>query len=787
MYLDELNKEQREAVIYDKGPLLILAGAGSGKTRTMIYRVAHLINEGVSPYKILVMTFTNKAATEIKDRINDILDLKFPGMWVGTFHSICLRILQTEAHHIGYMNPFTIYSQANQKTVIRKCIKILDLDQNKYKVKTFLTAISRAKNDLITYQEFLDSDKPFDNIIGQVYQLYQENLKSNNAMDFGDLIMNTVKVFRENKNVLEKYQEKFEHILIDEYQDTNKAQYNLVKYLTQKNKNICVVGDDDQSIYGWRGADLSNILDFENDFQNVKTIRLEQNYRSTSNILNAANSVIDNNTYRKSKKLWTDKDEGEKVYCYEADDEVEEAYFILKMIKELNITKGYEWHDMAILYRTHAQSRPIEDAFLYHNIAYKIYGGVRFYDRKEIQDILAYANIVVNSHDSARLQRIINVPRRGIGDRTFERLSEYANNHGLSLYQATEKTEDIETLSSTYKNKINSFRTLIEDLKEYEQNNPVHEVMKEIASKSGYEADLAELKKKNNVEAETRLENISELINVAKQFSELNPDGGLEEFLNSISLETDVDSYEEDGDSVTLMTLHSAKGLEFKVVFMVGLEEGLFPSNKFDGDAEEELEEERRLCYVGMTRAQEELYMSFARSRRQYGEMNYNAPSRFLEEIDAKYLEMLNVDDQTESGKEKEYKLVVESHNPYSVGDKVEHEKLGIGLVLEISEAMIKVDFLQSGTRKLATEFAPLRLIQDDEIVDSLQGMVPREKDKLVESEVVQETYELGEIVEHKHFGIGEILKVEGEFITIDFKKVGKKMLSIGFVELKRV
>ncbi|MFP4456221.1 MAG: ATP-dependent helicase [Clostridia bacterium] len=787
MYLDELNKEQREAVVYDKGPLLILAGAGSGKTRTIIYRVAHLIKQGVSPYEILVMTFTNKAANEMKERIRGILDLKFPGMWIGTFHSICLRILQQESQHIGYMNPFTIYSQANQKTVIKQCIKDLNLDQNKYKVKTFLSAISSAKNDLETYQKFLDSDKPFDNTIGEVYRLYQKKLKQNNAMDFGDLIMNTVKLFKENKNILERYQEKFKHILIDEYQDTNRAQYVLVNLLTQRNRNICVVGDDDQSIYGWRGADLNNILDFENDFQDVKIIRLEQNYRSTSNILNAANSVIDNNCYRKAKELWTDKGQGEKVHYYQANDEEEEAYFVLKMIKELNITKDYEWKDVAILYRTHAQSRPIEDAFIYHNIPYKIYGGVRFYDRKEIQDILAYANIVVNPHDNTRLQRIINVPRRGIGDRTFERLSNYADEHNLSLYQASEKTEDIETLSSTYKNKINHFRDLIEGLRDYEEKNPVHEVISEIAIKSGYEADLAELKKKNNVEAETRLENISELINVAKQFSDLNPDGGLKEFLNSIALETDVDSYEEEEDSVTLMTLHSAKGLEFKVVFIVGLEEGLFPSNKFNDNAEEDLEEERRLCYVGMTRAQEELYLSFARSRRQYGEMNYNTPSRFLKEIPEEYIEVLNEDDQTESGRIKEYNTIIESDNPYNIGDKVEHEKLGIGIVLEVDENLIKVDFLQSGTRKLATEFAPLRLIKNDEITDSMRNIAPGKKLRELDNVNGDNVLNIGDIVEHNHFGVGEVLNLEGEFITIDFKKVGKKMLSIEFVELRKV
>ncbi len=785
MYLDELNKEQREAVLYNQGPLLILAGAGSGKTRTIIYRVAHLIKQGVSPYEILVMTFTNKAANEMKDRVKSILDVKYPGMWIGTFHSICLRILQQESIHIGYRTPFTIYSTSNQETVIRRAIKDLNLDQNKFKPKMFTTAINQAKNNLDSYDKYLDSKNPYDRTIGEVYQYYQKELKKNNAMDFGDLIMNTVILLRENKKVLERYQDKFKHILIDEYQDTNKAQYRLVNMLTQRNKNICVVGDDDQSIYGWRGADLSNILDFENDFRDVKIIRLEQNYRSTENILKAANSVIHNNSYRKSKELWTDKGEGTRVHLYEANDEESEAYFVLKTIKELNITKGFEWKDIAILYRTHAQSRPIEDAFLYHNLPYKIYGGTRFYDRKEIQDILSYANLIVNPHDNTRLQRIINVPRRGIGERTFERLSNYANENGISYYEAIEETGKIETLSSTYKNKIRDFRALIEDLEEFERNNSVDEVINQIAELSGYKDDLSELKKKNNVEAETRLENIAELVNVASTFAARNPDAGLKEFLSSIALETDVDSYEEEDESVTLMTLHAAKGLEFRVVFIVGLEEGLFPSLKFDNNNEEdEMEEERRLCYVGMTRAEDELYLTYAKSRRQYGEMKYNMPSRFISEIPEECLDQINIMDKA-GAVTKEYVKVVESNNPYTVGDKVEHKKLGIGVILEINEDIIKVDFLQSGTRMLATEFAPLRLIKDTEIVDSIRNVTPEPLAR--EKEQEDNGYSIGDVVEHDHFGIGEVKSLDGEFITIDFNKAGSKMLSIAFTKLRKV
>ncbi len=786
MYLDELNREQREAVLYDQGPLLILAGAGSGKTRTIIYRVAHLIKQGVSPYEILVMTFTNKAANEMKERIRDILGTKYPGMWVGTFHSICLRILQQESIHIGYRTPFTIYSTSNQDTVIKKCIKELDLDQNKFKPRMFSTAINKAKNNLQSYDKFLDSNNPYDKTIGKVYKLYQEELKSNNAMDFGDLIMNTVILFRENREILKKYQDKFKHLLIDEYQDTNRAQYKLVSLLTQNNKNVCAVGDDDQSIYGWRGADLNNILDFENDYQNVKIIRLEQNYRSTENILRAANSVINNNINRKVKELWTDKGIGTKVHLYQADDEETEAYFVLKTIKELNLIKGYEWKDIAILYRTHAQSRPLEDAFLYHNLPYKIYGGTRFYDRKEIQDILAYANLIVNPHDNTRINRIINVPRRGIGERTFERLSNYAAEKNVSYYEAIERTEDIDTLSATYKNKINDFKSLIEKLKVFENENPVDEVINEIALTSGYIDDLSELKKRNSVEAETRLDNIAELINVANRFATLNPDAGLKEFLSSIALETDVDSYEEEDESVTLMTLHAAKGLEFQVVFLVGLEEGLFPSLKFDSnDEDDELEEERRLCYVGMTRAQEELYLSYARSRRQYGEMKYNMPSRFISEIPNECLDQINIEEETGVRSRKQYNKAVECNNPYIVGDKVEHEKLGIGIVLEIDEDIIKVDFLQSGTRMLATEFAPLRQIKDDEITDSMQDIEPEKKKAQLSNGMPDFT--VGDIVEHDHFGIGEVAVYDGEFITIDFNNAGRKMLSIAFTKLRKV
>ncbi len=785
MNLEQLNPKQRAAVLHDKGPLLILAGAGSGKTRTLTYRVAHLIDKGISPYRILVMTFTNKAANEMKQRINELIGERFPFMWIGTFHSICLRILRQEAVHLGYKIPFTIYSRGNQNTLVKRCLKELNIDNKKYEPKAVLAAINRAKNRTQLPKDLSSKHgTSFDRVVADVYGLYQKRLQEHNAMDFGDLIMNVVLLFKKHPAVLNQYQSRFDHVLLDEYQDTNNAQYQLVRLLTEKNRNVCVVGDDDQSIYGWRGADLSNILEFEHDFPEALTIRLEQNYRSTGNILSAANAVILNNSFRKQKELWTDKGDGELIQVYQANDADDEALFVLKKIIELNNSEGYKWNEFAILYRTHAQSRAVEDIFVNHNMPYKIYGGLRFYDRKEIQDILAYANLLINPNDDTRFTRVVNTPKRGIGAKSLTQLAQYANEQGLSLYNAAVQVDKIVGLTARAKTKFKNFVAIIAELTAMLPFFAVNEIIKEVKIKSGYQQYLDELKQKNSVDAETRLENISELETVATKFLKLNPDLGLKEFLGNIALEADVDNYQEEDESVTLMTLHAAKGLEFRVVFLIGLEDGLFPHSRALFE-EEEMEEERRLCYVGVTRARDRLFLSHAFCRRQYGETKYNLPSRFLSEIPDDSIEKVN---DFSNKFRPDLARKQRSYSPgrlpvgLTIGDRVVHEKFGLGRVIARDQYLVTVDFAENGMRSLDPKSGELAKLTGRKNVNTINS------DKSVgfqESSVNK--FEPGDAVEHSKFGYGLVEEHNGDLVTISFKKVGRKKLSLAFASLRKV
>lgn len=796
MNLEALNPKQREAALHINGPLLILAGAGSGKTRTLTYRVANLIKNGVSPYSILVMTFTNKAAKEMKFRINELVGERYPFMWVGTFHSICLRILQKEAIHLGYKLPFTIYSSSNQNTLIKQCLAELNYDKKKYEPKALLAAISKAKNKTQKPSEYnTQYGTNFTKVAGEIYELYQRKLKENNAMDFGDLIMNVVLLFKQYPKVLEQYQDRFPYLLVDEYQDTNNAQYQLIKMLSKRSRNLCVVGDDDQSIYGWRGADLANILDFEKDYPEALTIRLEQNYRSTGHILNAANSVIKNNSYRKHKKLWTDKGEGETIKLYQADNAEDEAYFVLRNIKEIHDNENLNWNDFAILYRTHAQSRALEDIFIYHNVPYQIYGGLRFYDRKEIQDILAYANLISNVDDDTRFTRIINTPKRGIGKKSVEYLANFAKEKNISLYKAALRIDEIMDFTAKTRLKFKSFITIISELQQFSNQHNVAEIIKEINIKSGYQRDLNALKLKNPVDAETRIENIDELENVGAKFMKLNPNANLQDFLDSIALESDVDNYEEAEENVTLMTLHAAKGLEFKVVFLIGLEDGLFPHSRALFE-EDEMEEERRLCYVGVTRAQEKLFLTHALSRYQYGETKYNIASRFLREIPDESIEKLNNpndDMQRPNSKQGNYLSFnskntgfAKSNTNLHVGDKVEHKHFGVGLVTDIGESLITINFNSCGEKSLHKGFVNLKKVTSKKSVNTTKQTVIF-KPKMDSRSSNSLDFKIGEAVEHKKFGIGLIENIEGDFITILFTKVGRKKLSLTFASLKKV
>jgi len=642
--IQRLNDRQREAVTTTEGPLLIVAGAGSGKTRVLTHRIAYLIaTRKAPPWGILAITFTNKAAREMQERVSSLVGAEGRDIWVSTFHSMCVRILRKDIERIGYKTNFTILDSDDQLSVIRGCLKDLNLDPKRHEPRGILSMISSAKNELLDADQYAAraGQDPMKKIAAQVYELYERKLRSNHALDFDDLIMKTIQLFKREPEVLDFYQKKFRYIHVDEYQDTNHAQYMLCRQLAAAHRNLCVVGDSDQSIYRWRGADISNILNFEHDYPDATTILLEQNYRSTGYILQAANSVIGNNKGRKPKKLWTDKGEGEKIKIYYADSEHAEGYYIVSEIQRHLKEDGRSYRDHAILYRTNAQSRVIEEIFLKSNIPYQIVGGIRFYERKEIKDLLAYLRLVSNPDDDISFLRIVNEPKRGIGAASLDKLAEYAARRGLSIFASLDELDAIE-IGTKQKNALHDFKQLIDNLNRMSEYVSVTELTEKLLEMSGYRAQLVQ---EDTLESQARVENIDEFLSVTQDFEEKNEDKTLIAFLTDLALIADIDTLAEDGaedpsDKVTLMTMHSAKGLEFPYVFVVGMEEGVFPHSRALTDPEE-LEEERRLAYVAITRAEEELVLSCAQMRTLFGRTNRNLPSRFLKEIPEEVTEVV--------------------------------------------------------------------------------------------------------------------------------------------------
>lgn len=736
--IKSLNDMQKQAVLCTEGPLLLLAGAGSGKTKVITHRIAHIVEKGTSMENILALTFTNKAAKEMKERVFSLLNSG--DIWISTFHSTCVRILRREIHKINYANSFTIYDSDDSERLIKECLKQINLNDKMYPPKTIMNHIGNLKDNLKTPTEYKkESQGDFRNSqIAEVYSLYQEKLKNSNALDFDDIIFKTVEIFRNNLDVLEKYQNKFLYIMVDEYQDTNTAQYTLIKLLASKHKNICVVGDDDQSIYGWRGANIRNILDFESDFKNAKLIKLEQNYRSTQNILDVANSIIKNNPGRKDKVLWTENEKGNNVIYHKATSDFEEANFVTDKIKEC-INNNGKYSDIAILYRQNALSRVIEDQLVKKNIPYRIFGGVRFYERKEIKDILAYLKVIYNSSDDISTKRIVNIPKRGIGLATINKITDYANNNNFSFFQAL---YNLETLNMGSRGeKLIDFKDLINTLKDYATTNSISDLIKEILNKTDY---IKGLEKEDIDQAQGRIENIQELINKALEFEKMSEDKSLTAFLEDISLVADIDNYEEGEDTIVLMTLHSSKGLEFPVVFLIGFEEGIFPGYRsIMSENKGDMEEERRLCYVGVTRAKQTLYITSARSRMQNGKIVSNSPSRFMKEIPKNLLLNYNELQRTHKTEKKSsgisqfagikifndtvstglggknYKLPLPKPKgeklDFKIGDNVKQIKYGIGTVKNISPAgadyEVTVEFESAGTKKFMAHLSKLKKV----------------------------------------------------------------------------
>ena len=752
---DTLNEPQREAVRHTDGPLLILAGAGSGKTRVLTHRIAYLIEElGVNPWNILAITFTNKAAGEMRQRVDNLVGFGSESIWVSTFHSMCVRILRRFIDRLGYDSRFTIYDTDDQKTLMKAVCKKADIDTKQFKERMLLSVISSAKNEMILPDEFeLNAGGDFAKLkIAKVYREYEAQLKANNALDFDDLLVKTVQLLQTQPDVRENYQERFRYIMVDEYQDTNTVQFKLVSLLAGKYRNLCVVGDDDQSIYKFRGANIRNILDFEKEYPDAKVIKLEQNYRSTGNILNAANGVISNNKGRKDKTLWTANGEGEKISLRQFDTAYDEAEFIAEDIKK-EVENGASYNDNAVLYRTNAQSRLLEEKFIAMNIPYKIVGGINFYARREIKDILAYLKTVDNGQDDLSVRRIINVPKRGIGLTTINRIQESADERGISFYEALLAPEMIPGAGRSA-SKLDSFAALIEYFKAQAEKESLTDLLNEILDMTGYAQNL---EADDEIDAESRLQNIEELLNKASAYEEDCEDRGdkatLSGFLEEVALVADIDSLEEEQDYVVLMTLHSAKGLEFPHVYLAGMEDGLFPSYMtITGDDPEELEEERRLCYVGITRAEQQLTLTCARKRMVRGETQYNRISRFVTEIPPELLDTgsrkhtyFPKDDGTESnagagslysggktasagnsrpkagGSKKPYTVLTKGSQlraqksdslAYGVGDRVRHVKFGEGTVLDIKEGgrdfEVTVEFDTAGVRKMFAMFAKL-------------------------------------------------------------------------------
>jgi DNA helicase II / ATP-dependent DNA helicase PcrA len=744
MNLDTLNPAQREAVEKIAGPVLILAGAGSGKTRVLTYRIAHLIEDkGVHPSHILAITFTNKAANEMRERVEETLEADTKEMWISTFHSCCVRILRKDINKIGYNRSFVIYDSGDQLTLIKDCLKELNLSDKVFEPKSVISQISGAKDKLISPEKFkkIHQDDLRMSKIASIYSLYQDRLKRNSALDFDDLIMKTVELLKEDESVLAYYRNRFRYIMVDEYQDTSKAQYEFIKILAKEHQNICVVGDDDQSIYGWRGADIRNILEFERDYDSVHVVKLEQNYRSTQVILDAANTVIANNIERKRKKLWSEQKEGEPINIYISENEITEADFIADTIIKLR-RQGRKHRDFAILYRANAQARPIEDALNRQQIPYNIYGGIKFYERKEIKDLISYLRLVQNPQDDISLRRIINVPKRGIGLRTIEKIEDRATIKQESIFSVLLDIDINSDISTKAKASINNFVEVIGTLRAMKQAYPVSRLIEKVLETTGY---IKELELDKSDESQDRIDNLREFISIAIEFENSSEEKDLETFLTSVALTSDADRNQEDNDRVSLMTMHTSKGLEFPVVFLPGVEEGIFPiSRAIKSMVESEIEEERRLCYVGITRAKEELFMIHTIKRTLYGKTNTSVKSRFIGELPEECVNWPNKDEyqyqsvnigNSRSGHnllDKYKQKYMQNMNKKAVatnigatikpegndgepdiklGCKVHHQKFGIGTVVSIQGSNVTIAFENKGIKIINKDYTTLDLI----------------------------------------------------------------------------
>ena len=733
-----LNPQQAEAVINTEGPMLIMAGAGSGKTKVLTCRVANLLPKGVRPYRILAITFTNKAAAEMRERVNNMSGPAAKEVWLFTFHAFCARFLRMEIDKLpGYGGNFAIYDTADSQNLIKQILKEMNLDDKRFQPSGILSRISNAKNALQDAAAFARQAGDFyEQKVADIYSRYEQKLQLNNALDFDDLLMLSIKLLQENKEVREKYQDRFDYLLVDEYQDTNHAQYLLTKFLAAKHRNICVVGDADQSIYGWRGADIQNILDFEKDYPDAKVIKLEQNYRSTQIILDAANAVIENNTGRKPKNLWTENKSGADIIYFQAVDERDEARFVIEQLQNLQRTENKKLGDMAILYRTNTQSRIFEEMLIKSGISYNMVGGLKFYERKEIKDIIAYLRVIFNPADSLSLLRIINVPKRGIGDASLAKIQAYAAANNVSLFEAVSNAAAIDGLSSRFVSKLDDLAGIIFELMNLANEAPVEDLIDRVLRDTGY---LEELENERTPQAQSRIDNLHELISVAQEFAASEEENNLENFLAHVALVSDIDDTELGEDAITLMTLHSSKGLEFPVVFLVGMEEGLFPHARTLMD-ETEIEEERRLCYVGITRAKEKLFLSSTKMRTIYGNTVTYPPSRFLQEIPARLVKTIKRQERFSALEN--FKQVSEKYsarpqkpastfNPHSfmpqkpaaaaggtgtrfnTGDRVSHSKWGEGMVVSVKDSPdgqeVKVAFAGAGVRSLLTKYAVLK------------------------------------------------------------------------------
>lgn len=741
--LDKLNPAQREAVENTEGPVLILAGAGSGKTRVLTTRIGHLMeNKGVKAENILAITFTNKAANEMRERVEETLEgTDTKEMWITTFHSCCVRILRKSINKIGYNRSFVIYDSADQVTLIKDCLRELNLSDKAFDPKVILSAISNAKDKLYSPKKFIQLNEGdiAKTKIGEVYALYQDRLKRNSALDFDDLIMKTVELFKEHPEVLDYYRNKFRYIMVDEYQDTSKAQYELIKLLAKQHQNICVVGDDDQSIYGWRGADIRNILEFERDYDNVRIVKLEQNYRSTQVILDAANHVISNNIERKRKKLWSEQKEGQLIKIQLAENEIEEGDFISNTISYMRRYEEREYKDFAVLYRANAQARSVEDSLNRNGIPYNIYGGIKFYERKEIKDIIAYLRVLQNPQDDISLKRIINVPRRGIGLRTIEKIEDRASLKEESLYSVLIDIEDNSDISRKARASISEFVDLMSTLRSFTDVYSVSQIIEKVLDVTGY---IDELEKEKNGEGEDRIENLKEFISVALEFESANEDKSLESFLTNVALSAEPSNEEEEADRVSLMTIHSSKGLEFPVVFLAGMEEKIFPiARAISSMNDSEIEEERRLCYVGITRAKEELFLTLTRKRTLYGRTNPSIASRFIEELPEECIERLNKEQKELSYSKANYNMLDKYTKKYmnnmnkvqvaqkvnatikssttesnideiKLGAKVHHPKFGIGTVVALKGPDVTIAFDNQGVKTINKEYTTLDIVK---------------------------------------------------------------------------